>query len=619
MRSLRNQLILSHLLLVLLMGIVMSGASVTFFSITKSIDRVLQGNFKTIQAAHEMTTALHEEETAFAIFENGDVAEARATYMRAAADFENSFAQASQMVKSPAEQNLLKKVATDSAQTKSQAAVLFANKTQTARRDAAVMFRDKLRPELRDSRDLTEALLLAGRQSIVEDNDTAMGSASTAFWKSVGITISATAAAIIIALTMVRWILTPLNQLAEHAEHVADGDLSPNTIEARQDEVNALAASFNDMVAKVAEARNMDAKTIRRLERISETALESMYDPLIVTDVHQRIIRLNRAAESLFGVAPEEPRKPVAEHIHDPRILRAIEKAVTSDHVSATEDETTQVHLQVNGEKKTYRLRVTPMKGSNEQIVGSVTVLEDITHLKVVDQMKSEFIGVASHDLRSPVTSLILANHLLRDGLAGPLTPDQVEILESQKQDLERLERLMRDLLDVTKLEAGASPPKLESISVLELAKHPVENLRIQAEKKGVSLVLQVSPDLPSVKADSLQIGRVLTNLIANAIRHTHEGGTVTVRAEETSNVVTLSVEDTGEGIPEEYRKRIFERFVQVPGAPQGGAGLGLSIARKIVQAHGGQMSVESRVGEGSTFRFTLPLEHALVGEESKV
>ena len=151
------------------------------------------------------------------------------------------------------------------------------------------------------------------------------------------------------------------------------------------------------------------------------------------------------------------------------------------------------------------------------------------------------------------------------------------------------------------------------------MAKHPVENLRIQAEKKGVSLVLQVSPDLPSVKADSLQIGRVLTNLIANAIRHTHEGGTVTVRAEETSNVVTLSVEDTGEGIPEEYRKRIFERFVQVPGAPQGGAGLGLSIARKIVQAHGGQMSVESRVGEGSTFRFTLPLEHALVGEESKV
>lgn len=615
MHSLRSQLILSHLLLVLILGIVMSGASITFFAITRSIDLVLQGNFKTMQAAHEMTTALHAEETAFAMLASGDTIEARNAYKNADASFNRGLASASQLATTNAERNLLRKVRSDFAQTHAEATELFNNPSSSIRQKAQLLFQQKLRPELNDTRTLTESLLTSGRIAIVENNDAAMADARSAFWRSVGITISATAAAIIIALTMVGRILTPLNQLTKHAEQVALGDLSPNAIKVRQDEVGALAASFNDMVAKVAEARQLDAKTIRRLERISETALESMYDPLIVTDAEQKIIRINKAAEAIFGTVPEEPRKPVAEHISDTRILKAIERAVHSEQTSAGEDESAQVHLTVNGERKTYRLRATPMKGSQDKVVGSVTVLEDITHLKVVDQMKSEFIGVASHDLRSPVTSLILANHLLKEGAAGPLTPDQVEILETQASDLERLERLMRDLLDASKLEAGAAPPKLEPIQVIDLVMHPVENLRIQANQKGVSLSMEIPSQLPVVMADQLQIGRVLTNLMGNAIRHTHPGGSVTVRALEGPNVVTLSVEDTGEGIPEEYRKRIFDRFVQVPGVPQGGAGLGLSIAQKIVQEHGGEMSVESVIGKGSMFRFTIPTVQPLSGK----
>jgi PAS domain S-box-containing protein len=342
-----------------------------------------------------------------------------------------------------------------------------------------------------------------------------------------------------------------------------------------------------------------------------------MYDPLIVTDVDSKVIRINKAAEQLFGQVPESPRIPVSDLISDHRILHAIESAIKADHVSANEDESSHVQLSLKGDRRTYRLRVTPMKGSEDRIVGSVTVLEDITHLRIVDRMKSEFIGVASHDLRSPVTSLILGNHLLIEGVAGPLTPTQIEVLDSQREDLERLERLMRDLLDVSKLEAGASPPKLEPISIFDLANHPVENLKIQADKKSIKLNLELPENLPLVDADALQIGRVLTNLVGNALRHTPEGGSVTVNASRNHNEVTLSVEDTGAGIPEEYRKRIFDQFVQVPGAPQGGAGLGLSIARKIVQAHGGEMTVESQVGKGSRFSFTLPISKQLSSKDN--
>jgi NtrC-family two-component system sensor histidine kinase KinB len=151
----------------------------------------------------------------------------------------------------------------------------------------------------------------------------------------------------------------------------------------------------------------------------------------------------------------------------------------------------------------------------------------------------------------------------------------------------------------------------------LELMRSPVETLRGQAKKKDVSLTLKEDGDLGAVVADRSQIGRVLTNLIANAIRHTPAGGKVEVYASGTPNEVTFYVADSGEGIPPEYIARIFDRFVQVPGATQGGAGLGLSIANNIVRAHRGHMAVESKVGQGSAFSFTLPRDVRALVEEN--
>jgi len=616
MHSLRSQLILSHLLLVLLMGLVMSAASVGFFSLTRSIDRVLKGNFQTIQAAHEMTDGLHEEETAFALLSSQDTNEARATYKRAANTFQRAYQSGLHSVTTAEQKTILSDIGRAYDKVMRVSNGYFDTAGESVLLKHPQQYKNFIRPELRKIAVLTEDLLAASRQAIVDDNDAAMADTQGSFYKSVIVSIIATIAAVVIASSMIQLILTPLRALKKHAERIAEGDLSPNSMKRRNDEIGALSESFNQMAVRLSAVREDEKKKIRSLERISETALESMYDPVIVTDANLQIVRLNKAAEAIFGSVPELSRKLVSEHIANHRILKAIENAVNAEQVMAGEDESAQVQLKVGEDHRTYRLRVTPMKEDDDRLVGSVTVLEDITHLKVIDKMKSEFIGVASHDLRSPVTSLILANHLLREGVAGPLTPEQAEVIETQHEDLERLERLMRDLLDVTKLEAGASPPRLEEISVESLAKHPVDNLKIQARKKGVDLELVLAANLPTVHADQLQIGRVLTNLIANAIRHTQPGGSVTVRARSTENEVILSVEDTGEGIPEEYRKRIFDRFVQVPGATQGGAGLGLSIARNIVQAHGGDMTVESQVGKGSAFIFTLPIKKVPMGGE---
>jgi signal transduction histidine kinase len=207
-----------------------------------------------------------------------------------------------------------------------------------------------------------------------------------------------------------------------------------------------------------------------------------------------------------------------------------------------------------------------------------------------------------------------MAVQLLAEGSAGPLAEKQQRLVQMAGVDAERLDRLTRDLLDLTRLEAGTAVPHRRPVRPLDAVEMAVGPLRPQAEEKGVTLTVQVESALPLVSADLEQLSRVVSNLVVNAIRHTPGGGEVTVTAapsEETDRrdrFMRFTVRDTGEGIPPEYLGRVFERFVQVPGATAGGAGLGLPIAKKIVEAHGGQIWAGSDLGRGTRFQFTVPL-----------
>jgi NtrC-family two-component system sensor histidine kinase KinB len=197
--------------------------------------------------------------------------------------------------------------------------------------------------------------------------------------------------------------------------------------------------------------------------------------------------------------------------------------------------------------------------------------------------------------------------HLLLEGAVGELTEKQAEVLQACRQDCERLDKLMQDLLDLSKIEAGEDKPQLASMRAGDLIKGAAERLRTQVEARGLALRIETPVDLPSVLADRAQIERVVSNLVTNALRHTKRGE-IGLSAERRGENIAVSVSDTGSGVPKEYLTHIFDKFVQVPGATTGGAGLGLAISRSIVEAHGGQISVQSEVEKGTTFTFTLPV-----------
>ena len=227
---------------------------------------------------------------------------------------------------------------------------------------------------------------------------------------------------------------------------------------------------------------------------------------------------------------------------------------------------------------------------------------------KDADRLKSEFVGTASHELRTPLTTLQMGIDLLDEQVSPHATARQLEILAMCREDAARLERLVTDLLDLSKIESGCMKPVLSRLEAGALISTALEPSRHRIEASGIDLQVTIEPQLPSVMADPSQIERVLANLVANAVGATPRGGRIVVAAHRSDDSVEVSVSDTGRGIPPEYLPRLFGKFMQVPGGATGSAGLGLAISRQIVDAHGGHIRAASEPGQGARFTFSLPI-----------
>jgi signal transduction histidine kinase len=225
------------------------------------------------------------------------------------------------------------------------------------------------------------------------------------------------------------------------------------------------------------------------------------------------------------------------------------------------------------------------------------------------DELKSNLVATVAHELRTPLTSLRMALHLCLEQAVGPLTEKQADLLQAGRQDTERLQQIVDDLLDLSRLQAGGIELHKRAVDAAQLARDAMQAFKAPAAEKRLDLRFEILPGLGEVIVDPERIELVFTNLLGNAVKYTPEGGTITVSAvrRDGGKAVRYTVSDTGPGIPPEYRQAIFDKLFRMPGAKATGAGLGLFIAKEIVTAHDGQIGVEGTPGQGSTFWFELP------------
>lgn len=613
--SLRTKLLLSYLIFVAAL-VVLGGWSAWRLRDMGSVSRrIISNNYDSVVAAQEMKESLERLDSAalFALLGARDRAIVQLREHRAR--FDANFQKAANNITEIGEPEAVETIRRDRDAyyrtfdvflARLSAPIAGSPDARTEELSERNEYFTHLEPQFNKLRADCEHLLQLNQRAMLAKSEAAAGVAQLWFYRTLLIAGVLVVAGLLLAFILANRIVDPLRQLTASTAKIAGGDLDAKVAVGSRDEVGILAAEFNRMAERIRQLRNSDMGKLLVAQQTTEAAIDSLYDPVIVTDSEGRVTKLNPAAEEIFGSENDSTGKHVGEVARDARIAGAVAEALESQRPVAAEGMSSVLPLAVDGFERAFRLRTTPMRDNGHSLLGAVTILEDITHLREIDQIKSEFIATASHELRTPLTSVQMGVHLLLEGSLGELNDGQNEVLQACRQDCERLDKLMRDLLDLSKIEAGESQPQIALVRARDLIAAVAEELRPQVETKGLELQVELSLDREYVKVDRTQIERVITNFVSNALRHTKHGQ-IKISAEQRDSHIAVSVCDTGSGIPTAYLPHIFDKFVQVPDAPTGAAGLGLTISKSIVEAHGGQISVQSQSGRGTTFTFTLP------------
>ena len=337
--------------------------------------------------------------------------------------------------------------------------------------------------------------------------------------------------------------------------------------------------------------------------------LKSFTDGLVVTDWQTNIALFNDKAAEIFNLTPGKALgHPLSVFIKSDELLSLYMRAVRSDSTLSSLMVGDEPIIKVG--EKTLRVHVQPVKDEEGTVIGAAGLFHDVTSASAMDSLKADFFSMVSHELKSPLSSLLMQISVVLDGLAGDLGPKQADLLGKAKEKTKGMITLVNDILDYRRIKEGKSIQKIESLNLGEILQRTIELMRLSAEDRGIKMTYEIADGLPSFSGDRGGLEAVFVNLISNAIKYTQQGGLVSVSLNKAGKDIRFKVVDTGIGIPPEDIDRIFEKFYRIKTDETrsiSGSGLGLSIVKGIVDVHNGSIHVESELGKGTMFIVSLP------------
>jgi signal transduction histidine kinase/HAMP domain-containing protein len=451
---------------------------------------------------------------------------------------------------------------------------------------------------------------LALRQAAALDHQPAVSAASAAHTRAAlareanAITTSSVIAGVLISIGFLFSIIRPIRRTAAAARRIGQGELQQRIEWRSRDDLGTIATELNRMTVRLRDLRDTDYGRKQMEQQLSDAVVRSIFEPVIVTDAKGQVLKLNQAASELLGEAAAD-RMALTNTPGGERILRAVRDAVSMREPVASEGEAAILPMKLGEGQRSYRLRTTPMRDLDGKLLGAVSVLEDITEMQDIDRFKTRFLSVASKKLRKPLEQLRLSLYTLTSGFAGELRPLQADVLHGAEEEAESLNNLMSDLIEVSEIDTGRREIRMDRFRPIDILSDACSRAREEARAKNIDVEIKAFADLAYVNGDRRALRSIMDNLMSNAIRYTPENGTILLQAVEQKDRVQFLVRDSGRGIEAERLANIFGRF---NAAHDQGTGLGLALVRRLVELLGGQISVESRLGHGSTFSFTLPV-----------
>lgn len=399
---------------------------------------------------------------------------------------------------------------------------------------------------------------------------------------------------ILLMFFIARRITAPLREITRAAEDIARGNLRHSVVVTTNDEVGDLGQAFNMMSDRLHQTTTLINAEKSRLE----VMLANLADGVIMTDSDGKVVLSNPAAAHLFKFNLQRIRGySLIEVVRDHEVFSLYKKCVISAH---------EENARVGTGSRTLRVIAVPLP--SELPGGAILLFQDLTQLFALQATRQEFVANVSHELRTPLAGIKAMVETLQDGAIDDKSVAG-DFLERVNAETDKLVQIVNELLELSSIESGSVRLELKPTDINLILIESVKRLTPQADRQKLEITTQLDPDLPKVMVDEQRLGEVVNNILHNAIKFTPSGGKIVISSKSNSEYVSVSVADTGIGISNEDLPHIFERFYKTDKSrAQTGTGLGLAIAKHIIQAHGGEIYVESETGKGSVFTFSLPV-----------
>lgn len=458
-------------------------------------------------------------------------------------------------------------------------------------------------------KDITQ-LMRINMNAIERKSHVANETATSAIFR---ISITATFCFIIAFILLVNLpgiIANPIRELTESIKEIANQNYKERVRFDSSTEFNELSQSFNTMAEKLEEyAESKLDKIIKGKKRI-ETLINNMHDPVIGLDENKIVLFVNNEALKITGLTAENIiGHPIQEVALNNDLIRDL---VRNNAEASTENKTNKtLKIYANNkesyfEKEIIDINITPTGESDLQFIGQVIMLKNITLFKELDVAKTNFIATVSHEFKTPLASIQMSTALLKNEKIGNLNEEQDHLIDSINEDSNRLLKITGELLNMTQLESGSIQLIIASVDPLKMVYSAIDATKNQAEQKNIVVSTNFPTEHLLVRADFEKMVWVITNVMSNAIRYSYDNSSILVEIKADNNEVLISIQDFGQGIPEQYLTKIFNRYFRVPGSKKEGTGLGLAISKEFIESQGGKIAVESELAAGSTFRIAL-------------
>lgn len=412
-------------------------------------------------------------------------------------------------------------------------------------------------------------------------------------------------------------IANPIRELTDSIKAIAAKNYSQRVYFEGHKEFGDLALSFNKMASKLEEFNHSNLDTLLMEKKRIETLINKMHNPVIGLDEAKKIIFINDEALKVTGLNHGETIGKKAQDIAaNNDLIRTLIRDLGLPAALTGQKENNLIKIFANGKesffnKEMIRIEIIPTGEKTSRYIGDVILLQNITPFKELDAAKTNFISTVSHELKTPISSMMMSLQLLENEHTGLTNESQKQLIQSLKEDASRLLKITGELLHMTKVETGLIQLNLQQIDPKSIIQYAIEATKTEAEQNHIQIEMNYPDHLPAINADAEKTTWVIINLLSNAIHYSNQNSKVIVSVTEQvlgpgSSLIKFSVQDFGKGIENQYKERIFDRYFQIPGSSKSGTGLGLAICKEFIEAQGGTIELQSEIGSGSTFSVSL-------------